>query len=195
MIEAAKKIVREKGCSGLRIRDITERAGVNLGMFPYHFRNARRFKRILLQELYDEFLAKLSLAAEGEGDPLVQLRDALVVIGKFFRDNRGLAASLLKDVLNGEKDVLKFGSKNLPRHGALILALLERCQKEGKLPKLAPFRALSFTMSALNGPLLVVHIVTDIAHSDAIPVDLLMSDEAIETRVRMILGGLKAAKP
>jgi AcrR family transcriptional regulator len=195
MIEAAKKIVREKGCSGLRIRDITERAGVNLGMFPYHFRNAKRFKRILLQELYEEFFAKLTFAAEGDGDPLEQLRDALIVIGKFFRDNRGMAAGLLRDVLNGDKEVLKFGAENIPRHGAVVMELLERCQRKGLLPKLPFYRAMSFMMSALQGPLLVAHIVKDVAESDAIPADMLMSDDAIELRVKMIIGGLKAVKP
>jgi AcrR family transcriptional regulator len=192
MIEAAKKIVRQKGCSGLRVREITERAGVNLGMFPYHFRNAKSFKRILLQEIYEEYFAKLKLAAAGEGDSLRQLEDALIVIGKFFRDSRGLVVGLLRDVLGGDKDVLKFGAENIPRHAAVIAELLERCQQEGKLPRVSFYRAMSFIMGALNGPLLVAHVVEEVAKSDAVPVEQLVSDKSIETRVKMILGGLKA---
>ena len=61
MLEAAKKIVCEHGCSGIRIRDIAAKAHANLGMFHYYFKSKRRFTKVLLQDCYDDFFSRLSI--------------------------------------------------------------------------------------------------------------------------------------
>ncbi|MBC7946203.1 MAG: TetR/AcrR family transcriptional regulator, partial [Burkholderiales bacterium] len=38
LIKAARKLLPETGCSGLNLRQVAVKAGVNLGMFHYHFK-------------------------------------------------------------------------------------------------------------------------------------------------------------
>ena len=53
LIDAGLELLPETGCAGLSVRKLTEHAGVNLGMFHYHFRNKDNFVRTLLQRTYE----------------------------------------------------------------------------------------------------------------------------------------------
>ena len=43
LIEAAKELIPEAGFKGLKIREVARKAGVNLGMFNYHFKTKEKF--------------------------------------------------------------------------------------------------------------------------------------------------------
>ena len=51
LLRAGRELYPETGAAGLSIRKVAERAGVNLGMFHYHFRTKEAFVRQLLQAL------------------------------------------------------------------------------------------------------------------------------------------------
>ena len=63
LLRAGRELFPETGVAQLSVRKVAIRAGVNPGMFHYHFGNKDLFVRQLLQELYDEMFASLELAA------------------------------------------------------------------------------------------------------------------------------------
>lgn len=194
LIDAGMKIVSRQGCSGLRIRDVADRAGVNLGMFHYHFRSKKRFTRRLLQEMYEDFFSQLTVASREGKDSITQLRNSLRTMARFIRDHRDFYAVLMKDILNADPEVLLFIRQNVPRHAAVVGNLLERCQKEGELVKLPFPQAMSFIMSGLNFPNIVAGMIEGMGLGD-LPLmakaNQIMSDRAIEQRLDMILKGMK----
>lgn len=195
LIDAGKKIVSRQGCSGLRVRDVADRAGVNLGMFHYHFRSKKRFTRLVLQDMYEDFFAQLTVASRDGKDSLAQLRNSLLTMARFIRDHQDFYAAMMKDILNGDKEVLAFIGRNVPRHAAVIGDLLERCQREGKLIKMPFPQAMSFIMSGLNFPMLLSGTMRRLAPRESFLAEmapLVTSDEAIEQRLEMILRGMKA---
>jgi AcrR family transcriptional regulator len=201
MLEAAKKIVCKEGCSGLRIRDLVKRAGVNLGMFHYHFRTKERFKQALLQELYEDFFEKLTSASKEEAPTAVaQLRATLLAMATFVRSKSEFYLAIFKDVSNGDPEVISFIERNIPRHMAVIGQLVERCQSEGSMVSIPFPQILAFLMTSTNIPILIGAAVRghkrSRERSGMKPQEIknyevaVLSDEAIAQRIDLALKGL-----
>jgi AcrR family transcriptional regulator len=193
MLAAGKKIARDKGCSALRIREIVDSAGVNLGMFHYHFKNRKRFTRLVLTEVYGEFFGKFYEAATTGTDSLTQLRAAVIVAGQFLRDERRLVFALLRDMLSGELEVIRYSSNNVPPHLGVLGGLVGKCQKEGLLPKLPLSQILPLFFGAIAQPLLFNELLEKARKSVSwFDPESVLSDEAIAERVDIVLRGLRA---
>jgi AcrR family transcriptional regulator len=163
-------------------------------MYHYHFKSKKRFTRAVLQSLYEDFFARLSLASRGEGTSLEQLRGSLLVVGRFVRDHRELVGALWKDILNSDREVLQFIRNNVPRHAAVIRRLLLKCKKDGSLPPVPFAQVIGYAMGGLNVPTLVAGHLRQAALLPESGARLVLSDQAIEQRVDMILAGLKGWK-
>src|SRR3989339_908713 len=116
LLNAGRKLLPKYGVSGLTLRMVATKAKVNLGMFNYYFKNKNDFMAQLLQEIYEDFFLKLKMDIAKEKSPLTNLTDVLFVLGQWIRDNRELVFSLMKDVLNGDKKVIRYVQKNFHRH-------------------------------------------------------------------------------
>lgn len=154
LLKAGRELFPQTGAAGLSVRKVAERAGVNLGMFHYHFGNKDEFVRQLLQQLYDEMFANLELAASA-GPVVDALRAALCVLGRFARDHSQLLRRLMIDALSGEPQAGAFLRANVPRHLGVIRNLIEDGQREGVLKTMAPAQALGFLAGSVAAPLFV----------------------------------------
>lgn len=159
MLEEAKKIIAHNGCSGLRIRDVADRAGVNLGMFHYHFKSKEHFKRLALQEIYEAFFKKLTKASKEGNTPLKQLKNTLFAMACFIRDERDFYVAIFKDLFNEDPDVFYFVGKNVPRHSQVISDLLSKCQAEGSIIDIGFHEAMPVLMGAIVFPILMGTVV------------------------------------
>jgi AcrR family transcriptional regulator len=90
LVSAARAMLPETGFSGLAVRAVARRAGVNVGMFHYHFKTKEIFLRRVLQECYEDFLQNFREAAQAPGSSRARLRRVLVSFARFARDNRVL---------------------------------------------------------------------------------------------------------
>ena len=154
LLKAGRELFPQTGAAGLSVRKVAERAGVNLGMFHYHFGTKDEFVRRLLQQLYDDMFANLELAAS-TGPVVDSLRAALCVLGRFVRDHASLLRRLLIDALSGEPQAGAFLRANVHRHLGVIRRLIEDGQREGVLKGVAPAQALAFLAGSVATPLLV----------------------------------------
>ena len=196
LITTARELLPETGCRGFSIRQLTERAGVNLGMFHYHFKTRDYFLSRVLQDVYQEMFTTLTFQAHADRPPLDNLRAALNVLGRFARDNRMLVRRLLADAMSGDSVAQEFFRRNFPLHLRVLAELVTAGQKAGSFRKLPVLQVLTFLGGAVAMPSILVTAITEqavmppqiIAHLDR---DVL-SDKAIAQRVDMAIRGLAA---
>lgn len=204
LLEAGRELFPERGCAGMSVREVADKAGVNLGMFHYHFKSREAFLRALMQAGYEEMFSRLSLVSEQAGDTTERLRYALRTISRFVRDHRRFVGRLLSDALNGEPVVRDFIRDNLPRHLAVLRGLIAQGQKEGTLAPVPIPQAMGVCAGSMAFPVLAGGAMADSGMLDPATVRMidtvLLSNDALDQRIDMALRGISqpqgaAAKP
>ena len=198
LIEAGLALLDEKGFEGLKIRQVTDKAGVNLGMFHYHFKTKDEFTRRVLKHMYEKFFQNFSLETVGDGEPLDRLRRALMALGQFIRENRTLLLGMLQDAMHDNEVVVDFVTDNFPRHVVVVATLVKQCQDKNLLDKKPFHLVIPHFMGALATPSIVVGILEKVKTkmffgiAFSIFKNQILSDEALTLRIDMMLRGLGA---
>ena len=196
LLQAGHELLPQTGVRGLSIRQVTERAGVNLGMFHYHFKTKEVFVRAILEQKYNDMFASLETKAKGSGTALENLRAAVTLLACWGRDNRVFFVRLLGDAFAGEKVALEFLRANMPRHIQVVIELLMQAQKEGALRKLPIQQALAFMMGGIAAPIVVGTAGINSGLLSPIVRDqleqIVFTDAAIAERIDMALAGMAA---
>jgi len=194
LIAAALELLPNAGTSVLTIRQVCQHAGVNLGMFHYHFKTRDVFLRAVLQQMYDGMFATLAIEVERQSSPLDSLRAAVTTLARFARDHRQLLVRLVNDAIGGERVAIEFLQGNLPRHIGLLSNTIAAAQREGLLRPVPPLQAFAFLVGAVAASMLIGSAV---AESGLMPPPLeeqfaasILTDAAIDERVDMALAGL-----
>jgi AcrR family transcriptional regulator len=194
LIRAGLNLLPQTGVRGLSIRAVADSAGVNLGMFHYHFKTKDVFVRAILEATYNDMFASLQMTSTSDVSALENLRASLNLLAKFGRDNRQLIVRLLGDALAGQSVAIDFLRNNMPRHIEVIVRLLAKGQREGALRKLPEAQALSFLIGAVAAPLLVGTAVMNSGLApEAVATHIegsVFTDAAIAVRVDMALAGM-----
>jgi AcrR family transcriptional regulator len=199
LLQSGRELFPALGCAGLSLRAVAEHAGVNVGMFHYHFKTKDNFLRTLLQQFYEEMFVALAGTAQQAGPPLQRLREVLVFIARFVRENAAVVGRIWADAGAGVPVAREFVQANAPRHVGLLLGLLEQAERDGMLRPMPPLLRATFLMGAVLAPMLVVPRV--VAWGVAPPqvarhaTEQVLSDAAIAARVDLALGALLAAPP
>jgi AcrR family transcriptional regulator len=194
LLAAGRALFPTRGCAGLSIREVAEAAGVNLGMFHYHFKSREAYMRALLQTMYEEMYSQLAFQADEKLGPMEALRGALRFMGRFVRANRLFLARVLGDAVCGDPIATEFMRKNFPRHLGLILHLIEAAQAQGLVRPMAPPQAMGFCAGSLAMPILFGGAVAD---SNAMGpagtkmiTEALLSDAALDQRIELALAAI-----
>lgn len=196
LLLAGRKLLPDTGISGLSLRRVAAEAGVNPGMFHYHFKTKEAFVRLVLQDIYEEFFRGFRVEAGGEAPPLERLRRALVTVARFARDNRALFLTIIHDVLEGDPQAIRFAQDNVPRHLAIIGGLVEDCQRRGLLERMPLPAAMAFLLGAIGMPNIALGVAERASARRPFGVapgraeDLLASDAAISLRTDLALKAL-----
>jgi AcrR family transcriptional regulator len=199
LLAAGSELFPVHGCAGITIRQVADAAGVNIGMFHYHFGSREAFLRALLQQAYEGMFSHLTLETGRQLEPVAALRSAFRVIGRFARENRRFIVRVMADALSGEVVARDFMRENMPRHLGLIRGLLAEGQRRGAIRAMAPQQALAFCVGAIGSPILLGGAIADSAAltraaSRAIA-DALLTEDAIDERIELALAALAAARP
>ncbi|HTA75743.1 MAG TPA: TetR/AcrR family transcriptional regulator [bacterium] len=200
LVDTALEMVKHSSLSGLKLRDVAKKAGVNLGMFHYHFKTKDQFTRAVLQDTYEKFFSEFTLETTGDGPAIERLRSALITLGKFISVNRRMLLGILHDVLNKNRVVLDFVKSNAPRHGLVILGLVRECQKEGSLRKMPLPSLMPVLMGSCFFPYVMVAMLEhlEVKRLSFIPLVLIkqsiISNKALSDRVDLVLESLAPRK-
>ena len=194
LLQAGRELFPAAGCAGLSVREVAQKAQVNLGMFHYHFKTREAFLRALLQSVYEEMYAELAFKVTG-ADPVLNLRAGLRFLGRFLRDNRAMLARVLADALCGEPLAVEFLQRNAPRHLGVLQMLLAEAAARKQVRNVAPPQALAFCAGALGAPILLGGAIVEnggLAKAAARKLErALLSDEAIDQRIDLALEALR----
>lgn len=206
LLTAGRELFPSRGCAGLTVREVADAAGVNLGMFHYHFKSREAFLRALLQSVYEDLFAELSARASQlpagtrQARAVDLLRAALQFMGRFVRANRPLLTRVLVDALGKDAIAVEFMDRNMPRHLGLMLALVQQAQKEGSVrpdvpaPNLMGFCAGSLAMPILFGGAVVERsALTD--PTARMLEGALLSDAALDQRIDLALAAISQPQP
>ncbi|MCK5242405.1 TetR/AcrR family transcriptional regulator [bacterium] len=196
LIKAALELLPTTGYSGLSMRTVAKKAGVNLGMFHYHFKNKEAFIQRVTSSFYEEFFRKFTLEIESGKDTEEQLRKAIRTLVFFGRDNRKLVVAMIKDVLDGNRQLVRMLEEFVPRHGIVLVRLLRECQKQGVVAKAPLPLVMTYFMGAMLGPVIMAAVLErvrlrppyDLVKKTAVP--YILSDKVIEKRLDMVLRGI-----
>lgn len=199
LIKAGREILDEHGFSGLSVRAVAARAGVNLGLVSYHFGGKKAFAHQVALEFYEEFFRDFNLQVESESAPLPALRRGLLRLARFVRDRRGFIRGLVRDLSRDDPEAASFVQTNLPRHGVILAGLVKRCQAEGSIVELPLPAVMAVAMSVVNVPSITAEPMAAMMAKfsphgfpgrKAVE-DALLTDEALEQRVDLALKALK----
>ena len=199
LLIAGRELFPERGCAGLSIREVAEAAGVNLGMFHYHFKSREAFLRALMQQGYETMFATLSLEIARPADTASTLRYALRAIARFVRDNRRFLARLLADALSGEPCARDFLRDNLPRHLVVLRALIAQGQKDGVFAPIALPQALGLCAGSLAFPVFAGGAMIDSGELEPATARMLestlLSNEGIDQRIDLAIKAISREAP
>ena len=199
LIEAAKELIPEAGFKGLKIRDVARKAGVNLGMFNYHFKTKEKFIEILISEVYGEFLKGLLLSSSKGNNSLENLKNVLIEIAVFVRNHSEIVQPLFEEIVSGNKRMMDFAKANLTRHISILLDLIKKCQKEDFVRKdIRPFNILINALVPAVLPSVMAKVIEKYYMRPFFGIltgpfkAMILSDRALEQRIDMALKGVSA---
>jgi AcrR family transcriptional regulator len=196
LIAAGRALLPEVGCGGLTIRQVAEAAGVNIGMFHYHFKTREAFLRAVMQETYEEMFSRFTLesARPEDNTPLEHLRSSFRVLGRFLRDNRKFIGRVFADAVSGDAIARDFLRENLPRHVGVIAGLITNGQRSGSIKPMPVPQAIGFCAGSMTMPILLGGAMVD---SGELPRALsqglaaaLLTDAAIDQRIDLALSAI-----
>ena len=196
LLAAGRALLPEVGCGGLTIRQVAEAAGVNIGMFHYHFRTREAFLRAVMQETYEEMFSRFTLesARPEDNSPLEHLRSSFRVLGRFLRDNRKFIGRVFADAVSGDAVARDFLRENLPRHVGVIAGLITQGQRNATIKPMPVPQAIGFCAGSMTMPILLGGAMVD---SGELPKAMarglaaaLLTDAAIDQRIDLALSAI-----
>ena len=201
LIRAAIDMIPQGGMAGLSVRRVAAQAGVNLGMYHYHFKAKKEFQRQILASVYETFFSRLTGALEGAGgkSPRERLKKTVMAAGVFIRENRALLMGLARDLLADDPEVIRFVRINFPRHVVLLVRLVKECQKAGDIRPMPMVHVLPFLFASVIGPVFAMGFIGKILPSGLKEIPLavikavIAGDNRLEERLDMALMGLAPA--
>jgi len=197
LIEAGRRLLPHVGIAGLSLRSVAEEAGVNLGMFHYHFGSKDEFVRQVLQEIYEEFFEGLHAEfsrPDDEKNPIQRLRAMLEVLSAATFRNRELIASIVRDVLGGSEVAFAFVTANVPRHAGLVLETIREAQRKKLIRKgPTPEQILGLCVSTLGIPLVASVALERMQKSlkGFVPPKKIFPADAVDMRIDFLMRGLQ----
>ncbi len=197
LLKAGESLVREKGFLGFSIRELCQKANVNLGMFHYHFKSKNEFGRRVFEKIYEEFFVDFEHKALTGETEFEQLENALRELTFFMRDNGSIIASMLGDALCGSRLTADIIKNIAPRHLGIIFELIKKCLKKGYIKKMPAEKILVFVVSSVISSCILFYVSKKIcSKQEALFIDSLresmVGDKAILERISISLNALNA---
>lgn len=156
LIEAGKKLLPELGVTGMSIQKVADEAGVNLGMFSYHFKTKANFIRKVLESLKEDAMSEVQFKIPQNGTSIEKLRAFLMLMGKQYHGQSEFALVLFRDFLNQDPDISDLVLTNANQQFELLQLMIDECQKDGYIDsKLSIEQIVMFCNTSIKGPVII----------------------------------------
>jgi AcrR family transcriptional regulator len=158
IVAVASQVFAERGFRGASVREITTRAGVNLGAITYHFGSKAALFEAVLTRHQTELIARLEAAARRPGSTLERL-EAVVRTHFLHLAGHPEVRRLLMQVLLAPGDLPRAAGENVRRMLGIVADLIARGQAEGVFrpgdPRMLTLAVMAqpLMLNVLRGPL------------------------------------------
>ena len=131
ILEAAKELFEEKGFDFTSVRDIAQKADVNIALINYHFGSKESLLITIFEERANETYLKLTGINKSEADPVVKLENAIdVMLDKIFA-HRKFHQMMHNELANAQRpEVNEKIVKIIRRNRQELRNILEEGQKK-----------------------------------------------------------------
>lgn len=193
---AGRELLQEKGVTGLAVREVCRRAGVNTGMFHYYFGSRDEFLRAVLKEMYADFMVHFKAGVSSAGSQREKLKNALIEVGRFARALRLTAPVLLADLAYANKEAFAFVSGNFTEHASQIAILAAECRPRTALKDHSVPYIVAALLPVMVFPVIMGGIMerNGVKEMGGVKMEQLMreflSDEGIADRAEVALRGV-----
>jgi AcrR family transcriptional regulator len=105
LLQAAKRLLAERGYAGTRVRDLTGASGTNLAAVNYHFGSKQALLNEALQESFQEWGERIAQAARTDPDggaPARMLASMRALLDE-LPENQALFAAFLEGLLQAQR--------------------------------------------------------------------------------------------
>ena len=180
LIETGIELAKKQGLD-FTVRQLCAKSKVNLGLFHYYFKNKDTFDKKMLQAVYQQMLAHLTLKISNAVSPRENIEQILFGLHYFVGENRIFLSSIVGNLLSGNTKLLHFMALNFTQHLALISHELQR----GKLSKKLKGQPLPAILSMIALPIVIPQIVMGLLErtgTKSLPFDASQIKQTIEDK-------------
>lgn len=187
LLGAASQVFAEKGFDGASVREITSRAGVNLGAITYHFGSKAGLFEAVLSSHQAPLVEKMEAAAWGSGTTLERL-EAVVRTHFAHLAEHPDVRRLMSQVLLGPGDLPEAAGQGVRRMMGVVASLIARGQSEGVFRNGDP-RLL--TIAVMSQPIMLNVMRAPLRAGPQIEMeDAAVRADLLANALRFIRGGL-----
>jgi len=146
----------------LGIERIAKRAGLSRTAFYFYFKDKTQLLERLTEAIIEQLYEQADIWFSGDGDPRVEMRDALNRIGEVYREHGPLLRAIV-EASTYEPGIAAFWRSLL---GRFVDATATRIDAEGPVgPDAPPTRATAFALTWMTERSFYEHLVQDEAFS------------------------------
>jgi AcrR family transcriptional regulator len=199
LIEAARKLIPKVGVSEMSIKMLSDEAGVNQGIFYYHFKSKSEFIRIVLESFMDEAQKEIKIKIPINLSSIEKLQYYLFSIGKVYCENIKFAVLMYRDLLNKDPVITEYQISLIEYQNDLYRPLIEECQKDDFIQKHYNLQdILSYCLSVIKGPIVLSEVINMFSDNKSEYLNKikeeLITEEAISRRAEMAVMGIASEK-
>ncbi|MDR1695720.1 MAG: TetR/AcrR family transcriptional regulator [Endomicrobium sp.] len=130
IIDAGIALAKRYGISGFTVRQLCKKAKVNLGLFHYHFASRENFEKVVLKNLYGNFMKDFEINISKDMDSLKKLEAARSMLFDFVLKNSSIISGIIIEIFSGNADKFSFVKENFSKHAVLLYSIIEQGKKE-----------------------------------------------------------------
>jgi AcrR family transcriptional regulator len=196
LIEVGRAAFFKNGSKGISVRQVAQKANVNLGSFVYHFKTKEVFIEEVIYSYYDEFLEILnqSYRVKADEDQGQTVRQLLESMGRISTEHAALLSRFILDIINGEKIVIQALVKNPPKHIPFVVDLIRQWQRQGAVRNdVDPSLVFFMLVSSIAFPQAIFsHLASSVRNPKAKELATkVLDDKFLKARIDFALKGLK----
>lgn len=134
ILDAARETFAHQGFKGASIREITRKAGANLGAVTYHFGSKEALYHEVLRTMAQSVVGQLREVTKGPGTPLDRLEAYVRTYLRILAEDAPIRSLIFQQVL-GSQPLPDPAIKAIKSNLGLVLELVKEGQRDGSIKR------------------------------------------------------------
>ncbi|HEU4717985.1 MAG TPA: TetR/AcrR family transcriptional regulator [Bacteroidia bacterium] len=167
ILEAARKIFREKGFDGARMQEIADEAKINKAMLHYYFRSKDQLFRRIFVETMQSFLGTIVLLLN---QPSSTWEEKIYAIAErytdFLKSNPGMPLFVMSELARSGHSVIEDLPVSAVVESSVFIRQLREEQRKKRVREIEPLQVIITIISGLVFPFVARPIIKTIGQFD-----------------------------